>query len=82
MAAVSVGIIDGEPRLDLNYAEDSTAETDLNVVCTGEGDFVEVQGTAEREPLRRDQLDQLLDLAVAGCGELTSLQVAALSRSL
>jgi ribonuclease PH len=82
VAAVSVGIIDGEPRLDLNYAEDSTAETDLNVVCTGEGDFVEVQGTAEREPLRRDQLDQLLDLAVAGCGELTSLQVAALSRSL
>jgi ribonuclease PH len=52
------------------------------VVCTGAGDFVEVQGTAEREPLRRDQLDQLLDLAVAGCGELTSLQVAALSRSL
>jgi ribonuclease PH len=82
VAAVSVGIIDGEPRLDLNYAEDSTAETDLNVVCTGEGDFVEVQGTAEREPLRRDQLNQLLDLAVAGCGELTSLQVAALSRSL
>jgi ribonuclease PH len=82
VAAVSVGIIDGEPRLDLNYAEDSTAETDLNVVCTGEGDFVEVQGTAEREPLRRDQLNQLLDLAVAGCGELTSLQLAALSRSL
>ena len=82
VAAVSVGIIDGEPRLDLNYAEDSSAETDLNVVCTGEGDFVEVQGTAEREPLRRDQLNQLLDLAVAGCGELTSLQVAALSRSL
>jgi ribonuclease PH len=82
VAAVSVGIIDGEPRLDLNYAEDSTAATDLNVVCTGEGDFVEVQGTAEREPLRRDQLNQLLDLAVAGCGELTSLQLAALSRSL
>jgi len=82
VAAVSVGIIDGEPRLDLNYAEDSSAETDLNVVCTGEGDFVEVQGTAEREPLRRDQLNQLLDLAVAGCGELTSLQLAALSRSL
>jgi ribonuclease PH len=82
VAAVSVGIIDGEPRLDLNYAEDSTAETDLNVVCTGEGDFVEVQGTAEREPLRRDQLNQLRDLAVAGCGELTSLQLAALSRSL
>jgi ribonuclease PH len=82
VAAVSVGIIDGEPRLDLNYAEDSTAETDLNVVCTGEGDFVEVQGTAEREPLRRDQLNQLLDLAVAGCGELTTLQLDALSRSM
>jgi ribonuclease PH len=79
VAAVSVGIIDGEPRLDLNYAEDSTAETDLNVVCTGAGDFVEVQGTAEREPLRRDQLNQLLDLAVAGCGELTSLQLASLA---
>ncbi|HEY4461832.1 MAG TPA: ribonuclease PH [Streptosporangiaceae bacterium] len=82
VAAVSVGIIDGEPRLDLNYVEDSAAETDMNVVCTGEGDFVEVQGTAEREPLRRDQLNALLDLAVAGCGELTSLQLAALSRSL
>jgi ribonuclease PH len=82
VAAVSVGIIDGEPRLDLNYVEDSAAETDMNVVCTGEGDFVEVQGTAEREPLRRDQLNQLLDLAVAGCGELTKLQAAALARSL
>ncbi|HXP58274.1 MAG TPA: ribonuclease PH [Streptosporangiaceae bacterium] len=82
VAAVSVGIIDGEPRLDLNYPEDSSAETDLNVVCTGEGDFVEVQGTAEREPLRRDQLNQLLDLAVAGCGELTRLQLDALSRSI
>jgi ribonuclease PH len=82
VAAISVGIVDGEPRLDLNYTEDSAAETDMNVVCTGAGDFVEVQGTAEREPLRRDQLNQLLDLAVAGCGELTSLQLAALSRSL
>jgi ribonuclease PH len=80
VAAVSVGIVDGEPRLDLNYAEDSAAETDMNVVCTGEGDFVEVQGTAEREPFSRDMLNRLLDLAVAGCGELTSLQLAALSR--
>ncbi|MBV9793790.1 MAG: ribonuclease PH [Actinobacteria bacterium] len=79
VAAVSVGIIDGEPRLDLNYAEDSTAETDMNVVCTGEGEFVEVQGTAEREPFSREMLGRLLDLAVAGCGELTSLQQAALS---
>ena len=79
VAAVSVGIIDGEPRLDLNYAEDSTAETDLNVVCTGEGDFVEVQGTAERDPFDRVMLDELLNLAVAGCAELTKLQQTALS---
>ena len=75
-----VGIVDGQPRLDLNYAEDSSAETDMNVVCTGQGDFVEVQGTAEREPFSRDLLNQLLDLAVAGCGQLTELQLAALSR--
>jgi len=81
VAAVSVGIIDGEPRLDLNYAEDSAAETDMNVVCTGTGDFVEVQGTAEREPFNRDMLNRLLDLAVAGCGELTTLQVSALTPS-
>ena len=79
VAAVSVGILGGEPRLDLNYEEDSAAETDMNVVCTGTGDFVEVQGTAEREPFNRDMLNRLLDLAVAGCGELTSLQAAALS---
>ncbi|HYY19510.1 MAG TPA: ribonuclease PH, partial [Streptosporangiaceae bacterium] len=54
-------------------------ETDMNVVCTGNGDFIEVQGTAEREPFNRDMLNRLLDLAVAGCGELTSLQAAALS---
>ena len=82
VAAVSVGIVDGQPRLDLNYAEDSSAETDMNVVCTGQGDFVEVQGTAEREPFGRDLLNQLLDLAVAGCGQLTELQLAALSRSI
>ena len=52
VAAVSVGIVDGQPRLDLCYAEDSAAETDMNVVCTGDGDFVEVQGTAEREPFQ------------------------------
>jgi ribonuclease PH len=80
VAAVSVGIVDGQPRLDLNYGEDSAAETDMNVVCTGQGDFVEVQGTAEREPFSRDLLNQLLDLAVAGCGQLTELQLAALSR--
>jgi ribonuclease PH len=80
VAAVSVGIIDGEPRLDLCYEEDVAAQTDMNVVCTGDGSFVEVQGTAEREPFSRDQLDQLLALAVAGCAELTLLQRATLGR--
>jgi len=78
VAAVSVGIIEGEPRLDLCYDEDVTAETDMNVVCTGDGGFVEVQGTAEREPFSRGLLDELLDLAVTGCAELTKLQQAAL----
>ena len=78
MAAVSVGIVDGEPRLDLCYDEDVAAETDMNVVCTGDGSFVEVQGTAEREPFDRKLLDELLDLAVVGCAELTEIQQAAL----
>jgi ribonuclease PH len=81
VAAVSVGIIDGEPRLDLCYEEDVAAETDMNVVCTGDGQFVEVQGTAEREPFDRKLLDQLLDLAVAGCAGLTRLQRDALAGS-
>ena len=81
VAAVSVGIIGGEPRLDLCYAEDVTAGTDMNVVCTADGEFVEVQGTAEGEPLSRKQLDELLDLAVAGCAELAGMQRAALSAS-
>jgi len=81
VAAVSVGIIDGEPRLDLCYEEDVAAETDMNVVCTGDGQFVEVQGTAEREPFDRKLLDQLLDLAVAGCAGLTGLQRDALAAS-
>ncbi len=80
VAAVSVGIVDGEPRLDLCYEEDSAAETDMNVVCTGDGGFVEVQGTAEREPFGRDLLDRLLDLGVAGCAELTRRQREALGR--
>src|SRR5581483_6680715 len=79
VAAVSVGVVDGEPRLDLCYAEDVAAQTDMNVVCTGAGDFVEVQGTAEREPFSRDLLGRLLDLAVGGCAELTKLQREALS---
>ena len=80
VAAVSVGIVDGEPRLDLCYAEDSAAQTDMNVVCTGDGRFVEVQGTAEREPFGREQLDELLGLAVAGCADLTALQREALNQ--
>lgn len=79
VAAVSVGIVDGEPRLDLCYDEDVAAETDMNVVCTGDGKFVEVQGTAERDPFDRALLDALLDLAVAGCAELTQLQHKALA---
>lgn len=78
VSAISVGIVDGEPRLDLCYEEDSAAETDMNVVCTGSGDFVEIQGTAEREPFGRKMLGELLDLAVAGCGELSRLQGEAL----
>jgi ribonuclease PH len=80
VAAVSVGIIDGQPRLDLCYEEDVIADTDMNVVCTGDGSFVEIQGTAEREPFGRELLDELLGLAVAGCGELTRLQQEALSQ--
>jgi len=80
VSAVSVGVIDGEPRLDLMYEEDVRAETDMNVVLTGAGEFVEVQGTAEGVLFRRDELDALLDLAVAGCRELAEFQVAALQR--
>lgn len=79
VAAVSVGIIDGEPMLDLAYVEDVRAETDMNVVVTGRGLFVEVQGTAEGAPFDRRELDALLDLALAGGGELTALQSAALA---
>ncbi|MGH8961957.1 MAG: ribonuclease PH [Jatrophihabitantaceae bacterium] len=80
VSAVSVGVIDGEPRLDLMYEEDVRAETDMNVVVTGLGEFVEVQGTAEGVPFRRDELDALLDLAVSGCAELAQLQKAALAQ--
>jgi ribonuclease PH len=78
VAAVSVGIVDGEPRLDLCYEEDVAAQTDMNVVCTGDANFVEVQGTAERMAFDRKLLDGLLDLAVDGCAELTKLQRAVL----
>ncbi|MFF4937228.1 ribonuclease PH [Micromonospora sp. NPDC000729] len=79
VAAVSVGVIGGEPMLDLCYAEDVTSEVDMNVVCTGTGDFVEVQGTGEAGVFARDQLDALLDLGVAGCLELADAQRKALS---
>jgi ribonuclease PH len=82
VAAVSVGIVEGQPRLDLCYEEDSAAQTDMNVVCTGDGDFVEVQGTAEQEPFSRDLLNELLDLGVAGCAQLTRMQREALARDL
>jgi ribonuclease PH len=78
VAAVSVGIIDGTPMLDLAYTEDVRAETDMNVVTTGRGLFVEVQGTAEGAPFDRRELDLLLDLAMAGTDSLAALQRAAL----
>jgi ribonuclease PH len=79
VSAVSVGIIEGEARLDLSYAEDVAAEVDMNVVCTDGGEFVEVQGTGEAGVFSRDQLDALLDLGVAGCAELAQLQQKALA---
>ncbi|GAA3821026.1 ribonuclease PH [Streptomyces chiangmaiensis] len=78
VAAVSVGIVNGVPLLDLCYEEDVRAETDMNVVCTGDGRFVEVQGTAEAAPFDRAELTALLDLAVAGCDRLAAIQRAAL----
>jgi len=78
VAAISVGIVAGEPRLDLTYDEDVAAEVDMNVVCTGTGEFVEVQGTGEAGVFAREQLDALLDLGVLGCAELTELQRKAL----
>ena len=80
VAAVSVGIVDGVPMLDLCYEEDVRADTDMNVVCSGDGRFIEVQGTAEGQPFDRALLDGLLDLALAGCKELTALQALALSQ--
>ncbi len=79
VAAVSVGIIDGVPRLDLPYDEDVRAETDMNVVMTGDGRFIEVQGTAEGAPFDKAELDALLTLATKGCADLTALQMKARS---
>jgi ribonuclease PH len=79
VAAVSVGVIGGEPRLDLDYDEDVTAEVDMNVVMSSEGEFVEVQGTGEHGTFDRTQLDQLLDLAIGGIRQLDAAQTKALS---
>lgn len=79
VAAVSVGIIDGEPMLDLQYTEDVSAETDMNVVATGRGLFVEVQGTAEGAPFDKSELDRLLEIATTGIARLTEIQAAAIA---
>ncbi|SDT10668.1 ribonuclease PH [Microlunatus soli] len=78
VSAISVGVVDGVPMLDLAYNEDSVADTDMNVVMSGNGDFIEVQGTAEGRPFDRGVLNQLLDLAAGGCTTLTELQRSAL----
>ena len=74
VAAVSVGIVSGVPLLDLKYDEDSRAEVDMNVVCTGDGRFIELQGTAEREPFSREQMDELVALGMRGIAELIGMQ--------
>jgi ribonuclease PH len=79
VAAVSVGVIDGQPRLDLDYEEDVRAEVDMNVVMSSEGKFVEVQGTGEHGTFDRAELNQLLDLAVTGIRTLDAAQTKALS---
>lgn len=82
VAAVSVGVVDGVPVSDLEYVEDVRAETDMNVVVTGRGLFVEVQGTAEAQPFSKEELDQLLELAVNSCAELALVQREALGEAL
>jgi ribonuclease PH len=79
VAAVSVGVIGGTSLLDLAYAEDSEADVDMNIVCTGAGKFIEIQGTAEREPFTREQMDEMLLMAEKGVGELFEVQRKALS---
>jgi ribonuclease PH len=78
VAAISVGMLEGTPLLDLKYEEDSIAEVDMNVVCTGQGKFIELQGTAEREPFNREQMDQMLVLAEKGIQTLFTIQRYAL----
>jgi ribonuclease PH len=79
VAAVSVGVVDGAVRLDLDYDEDSTAEVDMNVVATSEGELVEVQGTAEGKAFRKEQLDRMVDAALAGIARLRDAQAQALA---
>jgi ribonuclease PH len=81
VAAISVGVVDNTPLLDLKYDEDSRAEVDMNVVCTGDGRFIEVQGTAEREPFSRAQMDSLLALATDGLASLIAMQREAIERA-
>jgi ribonuclease PH len=80
VAAVSVGVIDGDPILDLCYTEDSTADVDMNIVCTGAGKFIEIQGTAEREPFTREQMDIMLALAERGINDIFAVQRQALAQ--
>ena len=80
VSAISVGVVRGVPMLDLCYEEDSHADVDMNIVCSGTGEFIEVQGTAEGAPFDRDLLNQLLDLGQAGCADLTRMQAEALAQ--
>ncbi|MGK0540101.1 ribonuclease PH [Propionimicrobium lymphophilum] len=79
VSAISVGIVDGTPMLDLAYVEDSVADVDMNIVCTDDGRFVEIQGTAEADPFDREQLNELLALGEKGCSELSVMQREVLS---
>jgi ribonuclease PH len=81
VAAISVGIVGNTPMLDLKYDEDFRAEVDMNVVCTGDGRFIEVQGTAEREPFTRDQMESLLGLAAQGIQSLAAIQKEAIAKA-
>jgi ribonuclease PH len=74
VAAISVGIVDNVPLLDLKYDEDSRAEVDMNIICTSDGRFIEVQGTAERQPFSRAQMDELVDLGMSGIETLIAIQ--------
>jgi len=81
VAAISVGLVDNTPLLDLKYDEDSRAEVDMNIICTGDGRFIEVQGTAEREPFTREQMDQLFALATRGIENLIRIQQETIGRA-